>query len=285
MDATYEIGDCMTDWRDYYLREVYPRLDIPLAEKYPTASLLPRAGFHPLSDQALLMLVALTGTGKSTTLKLLRGRLSGGSAAVIPSRREIADWIAIPTAQTLANEPIGSVPDRRRRFAYTRNFAEHVPGGMAAAFSWLYLADEFDGLLLSEGIRGESEIRYALRHFPRWQIVELSLNPLTRLRRLSGRNDAFDRADSKADVSFLPSGCQREALALFRAGEITGEALAIVQAESVNYGFAPYADGRRYANYHLIDVDGMSSTDVTEAVLGTMEASAESGRERTSCQR
>lgn len=273
------------DWRDYYLREVYPRLDIPLAEKYPTASLLPRAGFRPLGDQALLMLVALTGTGKSTTLELLRRRLSGRNTAAIPSRREVADWIAIPTAQTFADEPLIPLPDRRLRFAYTREFAAHVTGGMAAAFSWLYLADEFDGLLLSEGIRGENEIQYALRHFPRWRIVELSLNPLTRLRRLSGRRDDFDRAGGRADISFLPSGLQREARALYNAGEITGEALAIVQAESVNYGFDPFADGRRYANYHLIDVDGLSPAEVAEAALGIMEACTDAGRERSTCLR
>ena len=273
------------DWREYYLREVYPGLDIPLAEKYPRASLLPRAGFRPLGDCALLMLVALTGTGKSTTLKLLRQSLGGGSSTVIPSRREIADWIAIPAAQTLASEPIVPAHDRRLRFAYTRKFAEHVPGGMAAAFSWLYLADEFEGLLLSEGIRGESEIRYALGHFPRWQIIELWLNTLTRLRRLSRRRDDFDRAGGSADISFLPSGLQREALALFKAGEITGEALAIVQAESVNYGFDPLAGGRGYANYHRIDVDGLSPAQVAEAVIGIMEACAEVGRERALCQR
>ena len=273
------------DWRDYYLREVHPKLDIPLAEKYPLASLWPSAGFRPLGDQALLMLVALTGTGKSTTLKLLRQRLDGCSSAAIPSRREIADWIAIPTAQTLAGEPIIPVPDRRLRFAYTRAFAEQAQGGMATAFSWLYFADEFDGLLLSEGIRGESEICYALRHFPRWQIVELSLNPLLRLRRLSGRREAFDRVGGSADISFLPGGLQREALALFKAGEITTEALAIVQAESVNYGFDPFADGRGYANYHLIDVDGLSPTGVAGAVIGIMEARAQAGRARASCQR
>lgn len=283
MDATQKNGDRMIDWREFYLREVYPRLDIPLAEKYPTASLSPRAGFRPLGDQALLMLVALTGTGKSTTLKRLRPRLGG--ANVIPSRREVADWIAIPTAQTLAGEPLIPLPDRRLRFAYTRNFAEHVPGGMAAGFSWIHLADEFDGHLLSEGIRGENEIRYALSHFPRWQIVELSLNPLTRLRRLSGRRDDFDRAGGRADISFLPSGLQREARALFKVGEITVEALAIVQAESVNYGFDPFADGSGYANYHHIDVDGMSPAEVAETVLGIMDACTETGRERTTCQR
>ena len=58
----------------------------------------------------------------------------------MPSRRELADWIAIPTAQALLGDPLALVSDRVRRFAYTRTFAEHVPGGMAAAFSWLRLA-------------------------------------------------------------------------------------------------------------------------------------------------
>ena len=82
----------------------------------------------------------------------------------------------------------------------------------------------------------------------------------------------------------MPSGLQREALALFKAGEITGEALAIVQAESVNYGFDPFADGRGYANYHHIDVDGLSPAGVADAVRGIMVASNEAGRERATCQ-
>ena len=125
------------DWRDYYLREVQPRLDTPLAEKYPLASLVGGDGFRPLGEQALLMLVALTGTGKSTTLDLLRARLGSRSLDVIPTRRELADWIAIPMAQTLAGEPIELIRDRRRRFAYTRRFAEQVPrrdgGGLLLA--------------------------------------------------------------------------------------------------------------------------------------------------------
>ena len=91
--------------------------------------------------------------------------------------------------------------------------------------------------------------------------------------------------DGSADMSFLPSGLQREALALFKAGEITGEALAIVRAEAVNYGFDPFTDGRGYANYHHIDVDGLSPAQVAEAVLGIMEDCTEAGRERASCQR
>ncbi|MCY3864992.1 MAG: hypothetical protein OXG68_06080 [Chloroflexi bacterium] len=265
------------DWRDYYLREVRPGLELPMAQKYPHVSLVGGDGFRPLGECALLMLVALTGTGKSTALDQLRARLGGAGLDVIPTRRELADWIAIPMAQALADEPLDLVRDRARRFACTRRFAEQAPGGLAAAFSWLRLADSCDGLLFSEGIRGANEIRYALDHFPRWQIVELTLPPLTRLRRLSGRREDFDRAGGTADLTFLPRPLRREAAALVKAGEITAAALAIVEAEAANYGFAPFADGAAYPNYHRVDVEERSPEEVAEAIIRIIEGRAEHG--------
>ncbi|MCY3916800.1 MAG: hypothetical protein OXG49_12375 [Chloroflexi bacterium] len=265
------------DWRDYYLREVRPGMELPLAQKYPHVSLVGGDGFRPLGECALLMLVALTGTGKSTALDRLRARLGGAGMDVIPTRRELADWIAIPMAQALADEPIEQVRDRARRFACTRRFAEQAPGGLAAAFSWLWLADSCDGLLFSEGIRGRNEIRYALDHFPRWQIVELTLPPLTRLRRLSERREDFDRAGGTADLTFLPRQLRREAAALVKAGEITAAALAIVEAEAANYGFTPFADGAAYPNYHRVDVEERSPEEVAEAIIRIIEGRAERG--------
>ncbi len=271
MDAAKDDDGAMMNPREYYLREVYPRLDLPLAEKYPLASLVPRAGLRPLPAQPLLMLVALTGTGKTTTLQLLRARYGDLATGAIPSRRELADWIALPLAQALDGEPLVPIHDRARRFATTRRFAERAPGGMAAAFSWLYLADDFDGILLSEGIRGGSEIGFALRNFPRWRIVELTLRPLTRLRRLSGRRDAFDQVARASDVSFLPCDLRAEAQSMLESGEISAEALAIVRAEAANYGFAPFAGGPEYANYHRIAVDERSPADVAAAVTAIIE--------------
>ncbi len=273
------------DWRDYYLREVQPRLAIPMVEKYPLVGFVQREGWRPLGSYALLMLVALTGTGKSTTLDRLRARLGDNGRSVIPSRREVADWIAIPTAQALAGGPIEPIRDRRRRFACTRRFAERVPGGMAAAFSWLYLADDYDGLLLAEGIRGENEIQYALENFPRWQIIELTLNPLTRLCRLSRRRDDFDRAGGTADISFLPGKVRKEAAALVKAGEITAEALAIVKAEAANYGFDPFAEGGAYPNYHRVAVDGRGPDDVAGAVIRIIEGQIAAEGEGATCRR
>ena len=259
----------MMDWRDYYLREVYPRLHILLRERYPLVSLDERSDMSSLADRQVFMLVALTGTGKSTTLKLLRARPC--QADIIPTRRELADWVAIPMAQALAGEPIEPIRDRARRFAYTRRFAKQAPGGMAAVFASLHIADEHGSCLLSEGIRGQQEIAYALEHCARWQVIELTLNPLTRLRRLSGRHDAFDLADGTADLSFLPRGSQAEARALLQTGEISKRTLGIVKAEAANYGFEPFAGGDCHANYHRVAVDGLSPGAVADAVTGIIQ--------------
>ncbi len=146
------------DAREAYLRDVYPRLSLPLAERYPLVSLLGGGGYQPLGEQPLLMLVALTGTGKSTALELLSARIGGRGLGVIPTRREVADWIAIPVAQAWAGAPLVHVPDRVERFRLTRRFARRVPGGMAAAFSWLRIRADYSGPLLSEGIRGANEL-------------------------------------------------------------------------------------------------------------------------------
>ena len=252
--------------REYFLREVYPDLSLPLAEKYPRVSLFEGAGRRSLGRHPVLMLVALTGTGKSTALELLRQRLGLGNANVLPSRRELTDWVLFPLAQALADEPIALVRDRVQRFAITRRFARQVEGGMAAIFSWLYLDDAVTGLLLSDGIRGPNELAYALRRFPRWRIVELTLHPLTRLRRLTSRNDSFDQADGGADLSFLPSALRAEALALLRAGEISRKALSICRAEAANYGAQPFVVEGDYQHYHRLDVDGCSPEAVAEAV-------------------
>lgn len=245
--------------RDYCIRQVLPRLDTCPLQRYPAISLLPRADSRPLGDCALLMLVGLTGCGKSTTLAQLD---SDG----MPSRREVADCIAIPYAQTLAGEALLPVLDRARRFEYTRRFAQAVPGGMAAAFSWLWLDNNAQKPLLTEGIRGDAELRFALGCFPRWRVVELALPPLHRLRRLSGRQDEFDQVDETADLDFLPRELQDEARALLIRGEINRRALAIVRAEAQNYGLHAFAAGQDYPNYQRLDVDRMTPEAVTQAV-------------------
>ena len=271
MIAAMERNSVQMNAKEFYLREVYPRLSLPIAERYPRARLTDGDGWHALGEHDLVMLVALTGAGKSTALAQLRRRLSGLDVDVIPTRREVADWIAIPFAQHWSGAPLAPEPDRVRRFALTRLFAGRVAGGMAAAFSWLNLADEYGRPVLCEGIRGDVEIRHALTRFPRWRIVELALDPLTRLRRLSHRREAFDRAAGAADVSFLPPALRPAAESLLEAGEISATALTIVRAEAANYGLYAFDEGADFPNYQRLDVDGASAEEVAAAVLDAVE--------------
>ncbi len=255
----------------YYLSAVYPRLSLPLPAAYPLARLSEAPGFHSLGAHPLLMLVALTGTGKSTTLQSLRRLLGAAGMDVIPTRRELADWIALPMMQSLNSRELLPVADRVQRFAYTREFAKRVPGGMAAVFSWLYLSDSSPSLIFSEGIRGENEMRHALTRFPAWHIVELTLPPLTRLRRLSARRDRFDKATGASDLSFLPADLRGAARTMQRNGEISDRALSIMAAEANNYGLFPFADGGQFGNYHRIAMDGRSPDEVALAVARIVE--------------
>ena len=250
--------------RRYYIESVLPQLKLPLSDQYPLLRLDDHPAYHSLAQHRIVMLVALTGTGKSTTLKALRQMLGGAGMDVIPTRREVADWIAIPSVQVMRGQPLRQISDRVQRFQHTKAFAERVPGGMATAFSWLQLANSCDNLLLAEGIRGPEEIGHTLRHFPRWTIIELSLHPLTRLRRLSARDDRFDQAAGQADLSFLPHDLQREAETLLAAGEITASALNIMAAEASNYGIYPYTEGAGFSNYHCLPIDGMTPVDVAK---------------------
>ena len=273
-DMDGETGEMQLLDERYFLSEVYPRLSLPLSEAYPLVGLKKAAGYHSLGSHPLLMLVALTGTGKTTTLACLKRILGPAGMGVIPSRRELADWIALPMMQRLNGEETRPVDDRPRRFAYTRSFAERVRGGMAAVFSWLYLADSFSDLVIAEGIRGENEIRHALTRFPAWSIVELTLDPLTRLRRLSERRDRFDRASGAADLSLLPCELRDEAQRMLEAGEIDAKAIAIMGAEINNYGLLPFAAGDQYPNYHRIALDDRRPDEVAREVAEIVEALA-----------
>lgn len=262
------------DYQEFYLTTVYPQLEFRIVNKYPLVSLGQKDSHQPLSRMPVLMLVALTGTGKTTTLNALSDIAENNieqGMSVIPSRREIADWIAIPTAQVILDEPIQPVTDRVQRFHYTRTFADHVNGGMATAFSWVHVSRAYNGLIISEGIRGANEISHALTNFPNWHIIELALHPLTRLQRLSDRSSAFDNADGEGDVTFLPADLQAEANALVASGDITAKALTITQAESQSYGLYPFADGHNYNNYHRVDVDDKIPDQVARDVHTIMK--------------
>ncbi|MEJ2289686.1 MAG: ATPase [Deinococcales bacterium] len=167
------------------------------------------------TDPPLVVLVGLTGVGKSTAVGALRTAVPG--TVLLPNRRELADRIVIPDAQRLAGEPVHPVRDRLQRFRLTARYREAHPGGLAHALE-RYLAREGGAvdapLLLFDNLRGEAEVGYACERFPRARFIVLEAPAATRVLRLAGRHDVFDRAGS-------PRGAAADAL-LARLARVEG---------------------------------------------------------------
>lgn len=174
----------------------------------------PPAGWLPLAHCPLLVLVGVTGVGKSTTLDALSEL--GVPLRPLPDRRALTDTLIIAAMQAADGLPPAPVTDRSARFAWTRRFREEYPGGMAQALTWLSLELEpAPRMLLFDGLRGENEVRFAVEGLPSARFVMLDAPDAVRVARLLGRRDAFDQ------VSLAPLADAT------RAGELFGEATGL----------------------------------------------------------
>lgn len=257
----------------YFLESVLPHLPEQqrraFRQCYPSIRVTEEAGFVSLQSIQTLMLVALTGTGKSTTIKALSANHPTlFDLNTLPSRREIADFFVIPTVQAMLGENIQPVADRRQRFQLTKLFAENFDGGIASVYASLYCRADAK-TLLSEGIRGHSEIEYGLQNCSGWHILELSLNPLIRLQRLSTRNDDFDQAESSYDFDFLPPEFRETARNLYAQGRISTKALAIIQAEANNYSLLSHDID--HARYNCLCIDDLTPQHICKEIYLLIE--------------
>jgi hypothetical protein len=183
----------------------------------------PADGWRAISTVPLVILVGVTGVGKSTLL----GEMSqlGASYLLLPDRRDLTDLLIIPLMQAAEGAPFTPVTDRGRRFAYTRRYRELFAGGMAHALSQLWVSVDAPNLLLFDGLRGANEVEYAASTLPLVRFVLLDAPDLVRLQRLLGRGDAFDRiqigTSANGDaVTFAALGLP-EAAAIFTPAEET----------------------------------------------------------------
>lgn len=215
------------------------------------------AGWRPLAACPLLVLVGVTGVGKSTTLAALTA--SGFAYHLLPDRRELTDRLIIPAVQVLNGEPVAPVKDRKLRFAYTRTYRELNPGGMAHALAQLCIDPAaLSDRLLFDGLRGADEVTHAASLLPAAHFVVLQAPDVVRVSRLMGRGDPFDQIGGAATENprldhvqhFADVGVP-EAQALFthieeqallelvRTGAVTADALhgalTIVCEERRNY--------------------------------------------------
>ena len=139
-----------------------------------------------------MIVVGLTGVGKSTVLENLRHHLD---FTLLPNRREVTDAIIIAAEQTAADEPQLPVTDRLKRFEYTARYRARNPGGMGHALSRLVVkTDRPETHLVFDGLRGLNEVQSAAAHFSQARFVVLDAPDMVRLTRLLDRGDAFDQA-------------------------------------------------------------------------------------------
>ena len=149
------------------------------------------ADFQPLTEFPLVIIIGLTGVGKSTAIELLDQQ--GIHFTLLPNRRDLADQIIISSLQREDGQPIEPVQDRVKRFEYTARYRAKFPGGMAHALSQLLInPQKTRSLLLFDGLRGLSEVQHASAYFPQARFIVLDAPDIVRLTRLLKRGDAFD---------------------------------------------------------------------------------------------
>ncbi len=153
-------------------------------------------GWTQVVERPLLILVGLTGTGKTTTVNALSD--AGLKFALLPNRRALTDWVLIPEVQRANGEKIRQVQDRTQRFAYTRQYRQFYPGGMAYALQQLVVVNNPNGtnLLIFDGLRGANEAAFAAQELPQARFLFLDAPDFVRLQRLLQRNDAFDQVEN-----------------------------------------------------------------------------------------
>lgn len=273
------------------------------AEIFPFSELAPGVGigapapggWRSIAACPLLVLVGVTGVGKTTTLDALRA--AGLQMVLLPDRRDLTDRIIIATMQRRAGLPAAPVKDRKLRFEYTRGYREIYAGGMAHALAQLQIDPAaLPHLLLFDGLRGAEEVEHAAELLPKAKFAVLEAPDSVRVARLMGRNDPFDQIAGAPDaapgtsaaLSFAALGVP-DAAGLFTAGEeqallklVAGGAaspeelrssLAIVTEERRNYDPAGAAAAlRRLApdRTAVIDTTAFPPSQVADQILALL---------------
>lgn len=160
----------------------------------------PSQGWVSLVDYPLLILVGLTGVGKSTVSASLFDL--GLDFTLLPNRRTLTDQFIIPTIMKM--EEVNEVKSSCRvaRFYYTHRYKQIFPAGMVHVLSQLQIdPSQVRFPMIFDGLRGKDEVNYALKILPKAKFVLLEAPEYVRLQRLLIRNDSFDKVAQSIQIS------------------------------------------------------------------------------------
>ncbi|MHC5744843.1 MAG: AAA family ATPase [Nostoc sp.] len=144
----------------------------------------------PITSFPLLIIVGMTGVGKSTITKALVEE--GLDFTLLPNRRILTERIIIAPMLKI-QEKLVQPHCRIKRLTYTRLYREYFPGGMGHILASLHLnPQEVNSMLVFDSLRGENEVRYAARALKNAKFVMLTAPNTVRLERLLKRHDSFD---------------------------------------------------------------------------------------------
>jgi hypothetical protein len=184
-------------------------------------------GWSPLAQMPLLILVGLTGVGKTTLTNALSEL--GLNFTLLPNRRTLTDLFIIPTVMSM--DGTEKIACRVERFSYTRRYKQLFPQGIVYVLSQLQInLSRLCFPLIFDGLRGKEEVQYATQILPKTQFIVLEASNRVRLERLLTRKDSFDRITQSSlgtynnyenKISSFAQLGMPEAMNLFSSEEIT----------------------------------------------------------------
>lgn len=160
-------------------------------------------GWRPITECKLLILVGLTGAGKTETIRALSDDYP--ECAVLPDRRMLTDELILPSV--LAEHAELDPRNRLDRFALTRAYRLRFAGGMAHALTTLAVkSGPGNSPLIFDGLRGQNEVSWAARALPLARFLILQADNDVRVTRIAQRKDAFDSGASKTSPGDVGNG-------------------------------------------------------------------------------
>jgi hypothetical protein len=148
-------------------------------------------GWQPISSLRLIIIVGVTGTGKTTATENLAEQ--GLNFELLPDRRFLTDKLIIAPLQREDGQEVKTLP-RIQRVPYIRRYKQRHPAGLAYAISKLFVDPRTcDDFWVFNGLRGQEEVRYAIEAIPKAEFIVLDADDIVRAERLIKRKDPYDR--------------------------------------------------------------------------------------------